>query len=365
MDKILLPTFEYGQAKGGVARYIEAIKRTFPNQVEVLPINRAKLDHLVFTLLTKARRYKAIWIHHVLPLGTAAMIVKYLTGKPYVVFLHGLDFDLARRNPWKRWLTQRILTLADGLVTNSKALALEVQTFTNANRMPLVVYPVIEDEFRQLVEVSHKTAANTPGRLKWLLQLTLGQVKKSNPNIITEATKPKSVKLLTVGRLVERKGHLKVLQALQQIPEASYHIVGQGPMLETLKNAVVSLDLSSRVKISTAVTDAELPAVYAAADIFVMPTTKTETDREGFGIVYLEAQLFGLPVIATRQPGVDEAVRDGEGGLLILDSLDELVLAIRKLENPGLRAQLADRGRKRVEQEFTREQQMKVLVSLL
>ena len=180
--------------------------------------------------------------------------------------------------------------------------------------------------------------------------------------------KPKTttaIRLLTVARLVERKGHLKVLEALKQIPEAAYHIVGDGPMFGEIAKTINDLGLQERVKISRQLGDDELPNAYREADIFVMPTTKTETDREGFGIVYLEAQLFGLPVIATRHPGVDEAIRDGEGGLLIDDSTTSLVSAIQRLKDPAVRSKFGSRGSFWVEREFNREQQMYKLRELL
>jgi glycosyltransferase involved in cell wall biosynthesis len=136
-------------------------------------------------------------------------------------------------------------------------------------------------------------------------------------------------------------------------------------MLKQINEAIVASDLGHRVTVKTDVTDDQLPDEYRSADIFVMPTTKTHHDREGFGIVYLEAQMFGLPVIATKQPGVDEAVRDGEGGVLIGDNLEELVAAIQRLKNQTIRSTLGARGRARVSKQFTREQQMYKLKSVL
>ena len=74
-----------------------------------------------------------------------------------------------------------------------------------------------------------------------------------------------------------------------------------------------------------------------------MPTTKTATDREGFGIAYLEAQLFGVPVVATRNAGVDEAVHDGVTGLLVDDTPDALSAAVtRLLHDADLRRRLGE-----------------------
>jgi phosphatidyl-myo-inositol dimannoside synthase len=340
MPKILLPTIDFPPARGGVARYIGAIQKTYPDQVKILELRKQpRLISLVIRFLWSARDVEAIWTHHVLPLGTAAMFVKVFTKKPYVVFLHGLDFDLARRNLWKRTLTKWVLSRADRIVTNSEALASEVRAFVQLDRTPLVVYPTLEDRFIE--------AANTP-------QLARNNFPEKSP-----------LRLLTVARLVERKGHLKVLAALKDIPDATYHIVGDGPYFGVLAQAINDLGLQDRVRISRAIRDEQLPDVYREADVFVMPTTKSDTDREGFGIVYLEAQLFGLPVVASRHPGVDEAVHDGEGGWLVGDTHAELVAALGRLKDPAVRSKFGSRGRFWVEREFNRLQQMSKLRELL
>lgn len=367
MLKILLPTIDYPPARGGVARYIGAIVKTYPDQVTLLPLKKwqwKKGGNLLLLLAWKTRSYDAIWIHHVLPVGTAAMILKKLTKKPYVVFLHGLDFDLARRNAWKRALLKRVLSHADRIVTNSQALATEVREFVELSREPLVVYPTLEDQFIEAAKLPRQPAGKV--NLQKLGELALGISRSATPMFASMKNgNDKSLRLLTVARLVERKGHLKVLEAMAQIPETSYHIVGDGPMRSMIERKIIELKLGERVTLSTDVTDEQLPEVYREADVFTMPSTKSEHDREGFGIVYLEAQLFGLPVIATKHPGVDEAVLDGEGGLLIGDSTDELVAAIERLKDQAVRSKFGARGRDWVLREFNRVQQMYKLRELL
>ncbi len=365
MPRVLLPTIDYPPARGGVARYISAILKTYPDQVTLLPLKqKLKVGHVVLQLIFKARSYDAIWTHHILPIGTAAMIAKVFTKKPYVIFLHGLDFDLARRNAWKRSLAHKVLASADRIVTNSEALASEVRAFVELDRTPIVVYPTLEDQFIEAAKQPAKLGQKV--NLHKLGELALGVSRASTPMFVSnEKTTDQPLRLLTVSRLVERKGHLKVLEALSEIPDATYHIVGDGPYLGTIVKAINDSGLQDRVRISKNISDEDLPGVYREADIFVMPTTKTETDREGFGIVYLEAQLFGLPVIATRHPGVDEAVRDGEGGLLIGDTPQELVSAVQRLKDSTVRSKFGARGRLWVEREFNREQQMYKLRALI
>lgn len=273
--------------------------------------------------------FDAIFVSHVLPIGTAAMFYRLMTGTPYDVLLHGMDFDLARGNKKKCFVMWWVLRFARRVFANSKALSHEIETFSK--RPCDVLYPCVSDEFIEAAAL-------------------IGERRGSG------------TKLLTVSRLVERKGHQKVLEAMTQIPDITYTIVGDGAMKKALEEDVKRLGLESRVTFMQFVSDGKLPELYASHDIFVMPTTKTTTDREGFGIVYLEAGLFGLPVIATRQPGVDEAVIDNETGLLIEDTPTALIGAITKLaNNAALRQQLGRAAKTRVMKAFIAEQTYRVL----
>lgn len=348
-----------------MARYIGAILKTYPDQVTLLPLKKKlKVGNVVLQLIFKVRSYDAIWTHHILPIGTAAMIAKVFTKKPYVIFLHGLDFDLARNHLWKRDIAKKVLQSADRVVTNSEALASEVRAFAQSDRTPIVIYPTLEDQFIEAAKQPAKLGDKV--NLQKLGELALGVSRAATPMFIpNKKTTDQPLRLLTVSRLVERKGHLKVLEVLKELPGMTYHIVGDGPYFGTIAKAINDHGLQDRVRMSRNVSDEDLPGVYREADIFVMPTTKTETDREGFGIVYLEAQLFGLPVIATLHSGVDEAIRDGEGGLLIGDAPQELVTAIQRLKDPSVRSKFGARGRLWVEREFNREQQMYKLRELI
>ena len=366
MRTILLPTIEAAPARGGVARYIEAITRTYPENVRILQLPSLQYPVVALSFL-QHRAVDGFWIHHVLPIGTVAWLLAPIIKKPYVIFLHGMDFDLARRNPWKRWLLKQILRSAERVVTNSQALSSEVMLFAGLNRPPLVVYPPVNDELVEASASMRKGVGKVD--LQKLAELAVG-VARSGAPVVHEASQTgggdQAITLLTVSRLVERKGHSKVLHALVHLPHVRYHIVGDGPMRQAIEAEVEELGLKERVVITTGASDAELPKIYSEADIFVMPTIKTANDREGFGIVYLEAQLFGLPVVATRQPGVDEAIQHEASGLLCDDRPEALLEALQRLvSDSALRARFGSRGRTRVLEHFTRERQMANLAELL
>jgi len=162
--------------------------------------------------------------------------------------------------------------------------------------------------------------------------------------------------LLTVGRVHPRKGQHAVLEALTQLnprPQTplAYHIAG--PVVSRLHQRrleVLARRSGVDVQFLGAVSDADLPALYANADIFLLTPEAYGPSVEGFGLVYLEAAAAGLPVIAHRTGGVAEAVRDGVTGVLIKPGdRTGLAAAIRTLiDDEPKRAQFGAAGKIRV-----------------
>jgi phosphatidylinositol alpha-1,6-mannosyltransferase len=120
--------------------------------------------------------------------------------------------------------------------------------------------------------------------------------------------------LITVSRLVRRKNIDTVLKALAKLPPLRYVIVGDGPERSRLETLAKSLRLP-HVHFVGEISDDELHALFARSRLFVMVPTITTEDFEGLGLVYYEAHGHGLPVLASNNGGVPEAV--GDGGVLI------------------------------------------------
>jgi phosphatidylinositol alpha-1,6-mannosyltransferase len=160
--------------------------------------------------------------------------------------------------------------------------------------------------------------------------------------------------LITIARLVLRKGVDSVLRALPHVrraaPDVAYVVVGDGPERERLASLARELGLENAVHFAGAVSDAELPLWYSLANVFVMPARSEPPDVEGFGIVFLEAGACERPVVALRAGGVPDAVADGTSGLLVtpgdLDELATKILAL--LLDPARAAEFGRRGRERV-----------------
>jgi phosphatidylinositol alpha-1,6-mannosyltransferase len=156
---------------------------------------------------------------------------------------------------------------------------------------------------------------------------------------------------------VKRKGAETLVRAAADLPRGTaVLVVGSGPEDATLRRVAEDLELTERVRFCGRVPDGELPAFYAAADVFCMPCSDRYggADTEGLGIVYLEAAASGLPAVAGRCGGSVEAVLDGITGVVLDDPSPEgLAKALRALAKDGaLRARLGAAGRERAEATF-------------
>jgi phosphatidylinositol alpha-1,6-mannosyltransferase len=180
--------------------------------------------------------------------------------------------------------------------------------------------------------------------------------------------------VLTVARLVPIKGHATVLRALAELqPEVRqqllYVIVGQGPMRSALETLAADLGVAAQVHFAGFVADADLPAWYAAADLFVLASRVDDNLRgmEGFGMALTEAQAAGLPVIGSRSGGIPDAVRSNEGGWLV-DENDAVGLAThfrQLLVNPTSMKEQGRRGAARVLRDFNWDQYAAKLLELI
>jgi len=158
---------------------------------------------------------------------------------------------------------------------------------------------------------------------------------------------------LTVGRIHPRKGQLDTLKALSMLPPSmrakiSYHIVGpvvRKSFLKKIQKLAATCDFP--VEIRGSISEESLEDAYREADVFIMNSRQAGYSVEGFGLTYLDASLYGLPVVANRTGGVAEAVLEGETGLLVQEGdLNSLSRACADLiENEDKRKRLGETGR--------------------
>lgn len=153
--------------------------------------------------------------------------------------------------------------------------------------------------------------------------------------------------VLLVGRIVPHKGIEHFVEAARYVPEARFLIAGEGSLLEPMKRLAVSMGVSDRVRFVGRVSEARLPEIYAACDVFVLPSVSR---LEAFGIVALEAMATGKPVIVADIPGVREMIVDGQDGLLAdpVNSMDLAEKIRRLLGDPEARRAMGLRSREKV-----------------
>lgn len=298
---------------------------------------------LVFSIyrVLRSEKIDQIVAGQTLPVGTVAAILSILTRTPYLVSTHGMDIALALRHWRKRTVCRWVLSRAKGIFTISSYTARILSEYGVAGDVITFIQPC---------------PRITPVFL----------VPDSDSNRPTC-----SPIILTVARLVKRKGHEYILSALPDVirayPDLLYAIIGEGPERRELERSVRELDIERSVVFLGLLSDAHTAWWYAHADVFVMTPIDIDGDVEGFGIVYLEANSFGKPVIASASGGIGDAVRDGTTGVIISEKSSDAIRSalLTLLGDPVLATRLGRQGKKRVEEEFSWSMQAKKLTYLL
>jgi glycosyltransferase involved in cell wall biosynthesis len=160
--------------------------------------------------------------------------------------------------------------------------------------------------------------------------------------------------ILFVGSLIPRKGLHFLVEAAKKIAkeksDTKFLIVGEGPIRNQLNSSLKEANLTGNFEFLGNLKDDTLPAVYNCADVFALPSI-----QEGQGIVLLEAQACAKPIVAFNIGGVNEAVRNGETGLLVkVGSTDEFADALLKMISDGtLQEKMGRNGRRFVLENFT------------
>jgi phosphatidylinositol alpha-1,6-mannosyltransferase len=133
---------------------------------------------------------------------------------------------------------------------------------------------------------------------------------------LAAATGNDDLLLCSVGRQVKRKGHAWFIQQVMPKLAGNVHLVlgGKGPETATIAQAAKQSALEARIHLLGLVPEEDLAALYSACDLFVMPNIPVAGDKEGFGVVMLEAGLCGMPSIASRIEGIADVITDGKNG---------------------------------------------------
>ena len=325
----------------------ENFDRSYP-----LPIHRIpKMSRLWFRLgrIGRWQWFQELWkliqryhidlVHCglVLPDGLTGWLLWKTLGIPYIIYTHGKELLEHQDNPIPFELMKMVLSQATKVVANSHYTTTLSADLGIPAQQRTIIHPGIDPrEWMDPVPSQH-----------------LDRIRQTNH----WETSPI---ILSVGRLIERKGQDTVIAAMPQIltnhPHAKYLIIGDGPHREHLQKLAAEMGLDPVVKLMGEVPLADLRLYYALATVFVMVSRQPPGSHEveGFGIVYLEANACGLAVVAGKSGGIADAVVDGETGYLVDPfSPAQVAAAIDQLlTDPTLRQQLADQGKYRAITEF-------------
>ncbi|RLG69256.1 hypothetical protein DRN93_00610 [archaeon] len=275
------------------------------------------------------------------------LVLKFLT-EVDIVHLHTRFFPEFSIPPL--WYSKRIGKPVLLTLHNAKPKGISLGIDLGAHIYDVIIGNFILRNVDTLIAVSRYSAAVTvPKGFKGNVEIVPNGVDTTefNPQVNGENIRSKynnDYLLLYVGRLVKQKGLDYLIKAMNNIEDdAGLMVVGRGPELSHLKELVWKLDLEKRIFFEGFVKDALLPAYYAAADVFVLPSL-----WEPFGMVLLEAMATGRAIAASRVGGIPE-ILGGEAGLLFnpRDSYSITRTLNILLSDESLRKNLGNNGRER------------------
>lgn len=313
------------------------------------------------------------------PFSHRIKLILYLFSKPKIFqliieniiqlipFLKKLDFDIiiSGQSGWtlplcfiiSRIFNKKLITIAYGLdflVINP--LSFKTYYFHNTDKIILITHHT-KDIMRRI----HHLDENKLEVIYVGIDINTLEIKETKSELRKEFDVPDdNFVILSVGRHVSRKNFQLVLKAVYEIKKSNpslkikYYLIGEGEETINLKTLVKKLKLQNEVKF-LGVCDIETRnKFYKLSDLFVMPSLTKKNDIEGFGIVFLEANYYRVPVIGTATGGIIEAIVDGESGFLIkpndLNDLIDKIILLSKDEQ--IRKKLGENGYQRVIREF-------------
>lgn len=366
---ILIPTADYPPIEGGISTVTLQVSRALAAMGHTVTVvaprfrGQEAFDATEPARVIRYRGYRLGWLRF-LPMlaacrpllhdtnlvlginvaygGLIGYLAKASRGTPYLVFSYAYEFLKFRRH-----------SLAGALVRRVYAGARAVIAISRFTRDSLVEFGVAPSRIEVVLPGAE------PGTVP--------------PDDAIAAVREKYAvnggpMLLSVGRFIQRKNQRVLVQAmpavLARVPDCILLLAGQGPAMRQCVLDAHELGIRDHVLFPGRVPDADLALLYHACDVFALPSGKgvRRGQVEGFGLVFSEAHACGKPVVAGRSGGVEDAVLDGQTGILVSpDSPQEVAQAIlRLLEDPEAARRMGEAGRHRIEttlnwRQFTQE----------
>lgn len=278
--------------------------------------------------LARERAITRVFFGAAAPLGLLSHGLRKVGVKKIVALTHGHEVWWAKLWPFNR-LMRRIGTGVDHL------------TYLGDFTRSAISKALSEEAIDSMVKIApgidthHFAPQSESAQLKAALGLTGKKV------------------LVSVGRLVHRKGQDTLVDALplilEEIPDAHLMFVGEGPRKKFMQQRAEKLGISSHITFIGRIHYQDLPKYICVGDIFAMPSRSRMAglEVEGLGIVYLEASACGLPVLGGLSGGAPDAVIDGQTGLVVDGTSPQAVAraAVHLLHNEAVAIELGMRGR--------------------
>ena len=254
---------------------------------------------LIKKIINEGYDFNLIDAHYFYPDGVAAALIAGWLNKPFLITARGTDLNLIPNFRIPKRLIKYAANKANALITVCRAL-----------KDVLVDMGVQDDKV-------------VPLRNGVDLEMFKPSVDREQ---LQKKLKLKGKTIISVGYLIERKGHNYIIEALQHLPDVNLLIAGSGPEEVALKALALSVGVSDRVTFLGTVGHDELREYYSAVDIMVLASS-----REGWANVLLESMACGTPVVATNIWGTPEVVATPDAGVLVERDAESIASGISKL----------------------------------
>ncbi len=273
----------------------------FPSMLAYLPTG------IVRGLTLPRSGFDVVNTHFVVPSGPVGEILARFYGAPNILSVHGGDlYDPSKkssphRHAWLRWPIRRMLYSAHAIVGQSR------------------------DTLRRVEEIYGVRRAAE------LIPLGIDRPRKIRGTRAQFGIPEDAFVMVTIGRIVPRKSSLQLVQALAQCgrPKAHLVLVGDGPDAPAVRSAAQAAGVADRVHLLGYVTEEQKSMALSVADLFV-----STSQHEGFGLVFLEAMAFGLPVICYDRGGQTDFLRTPDTGYVVkLNDLEAFTRALTELHD--------------------------------
>ena len=356
MEKILCVTNDFGPRAGGIETFIIGLIERMPKDSVIVytsaqdksePYDQQWLDNYgvevirdkarillptpgvayCIRALIKDRCIKTAFFGAAAPLGLLAPVLRRAGITRIIALTHGHEVWWSKVWPFT-WAMKSIARNVDHLTYLGEFTRRAISRTINSSAQSAMV------KIAPGIDTDH-FAPSDSSELKSQLGITDKKV------------------IVSVGRLVHRKGQDVLIEAMPQIlskiPKAHLLLVGEGPYRQYLQKRAKDLEIDSHITFIGRVMYSDLPKYICLGEVFVMPSRSrlAGLEVEGLGIVYLEASACGLPVIAGNSGGAPDAVIDGLTGVVV-DGKDQQVIAtsiVNLLEDQEKAREMGRKGR--------------------